>query len=423
MPEPLRVIINAQLSGDGASGGVEHFTVSLIRALGQLEGDEQYVVVGQCGNSEWLRPHLGKNQRLVEGPSRPTTSRNEGLKRLLGPARRHLAKLYHKTIKSDEAVAPTVPRSDGFFERLEAQVIHFPYQVFVFTDLHSIYTPHDLQYRHLPQFFSRQEWLNRDTMQSTGCRNATAVTVDASYAVSDVAQEFGVDRSKIYSILFSPPTAFYEPVSDATIARVRTELKLPDRFVLFPAQTWPHKNHIRLLEALADLKQRGVAVPLVSSGRKNEHWPVIEARIKELGLTDQTHFLGYVSAEQLRAMYHLAQFVVFPSLFEGGGFPVIEAFLEGTAVACSNVTSLPEYGGDAVLLFDPNSTTSIADAVARLWADDAMRADLRARGSQRVATFSWDTTALTYRALYRKVTGRMLTDEDRELLGKASGGS
>jgi len=114
---------------------------------------------------------------------------------------------------------------------------------------------------------------------------------------------------------------------------------------------------------------------------------------------------------------------VFPSLFEGGGFPVIEAFLEGTAVACSNVTSLPEYGGDAVLLFDPNSSTSIAEAVARLWTDDALRADLRAKGSRRVTTFNWDKTARTYRALYRKVAGRSLSEEDRELLRKASGGS
>jgi len=127
-------------------------------------------------------------------------------------------------------------------------------------------------------------------------------------------------------------------------------------------------------------------------------------------------FLDFVSSSELRALYHLAQFVVFPSLFEGGGFPVLEAFREETPIACSAVTSLPEYGGDAILLFDPTSVESIAQAIHRMTMDVQLRTKLRQRGAARISSFTWERTAKMYRALYRKVAGHPLTDEERHSL-------
>ena len=157
-------------------------------------------------------------------------------------------------------------------------------------------------------------------------------------------------------------------------------------------------------------------VNLTCTGRQNDFWPTIKKRINELRLGNQVRFLGFVRPIELRALYHLAQFVVFPSLFEGGGFPVLEAFHEGAPVACSDVTSLPEYGGDAALLFDPTSTESIAEAMYRMSTERELRATLRQRGSARIGLFTWEQTAKTYRALYRQVAGRLLSDEDHHLL-------
>jgi glycosyltransferase involved in cell wall biosynthesis len=98
---------------------------------------------------------------------------------------------------------------------------------------------------------------------------------------------------------------------------------------------------------------------------------------------------------------------------------VLEAFLEGTPVACSAVTALPEYGGDAVHLFDPTSVESIAEAMRRMAMDAELRAELRQRGAVRIRLFTWERTAKTYRALYRKAAERRLSDEDRSLLASA----
>ena len=119
---------------------------------------------------------------------------------------------------------------------------------------------------------------------------------------------------------------------------------------------------------------------------------------------------------ELRALYRLASFVVFPSLFEGAGFPILEAFKEGTPVTSSGVTSIPEYAGDAALFFDPDSVESIARAIERMHDDAATRVELAKRGSERIKRFSWDRTARAYRAVYRKIGGQPLSDEEELLL-------
>src|SRR5439155_3517680 len=160
---------------------------------------------------------------------------------------------------------------------------------------------------------------------------------------------------------------------------------LPDRYIVYPAQTWPHKNHLRLIEALADLRQRGTTIPLVSTGRATEHMGAIRRRVDELGLGSQVRFLGYLAPAEFDAVLARATALVFPSLFEGWGLPVVEAFALGIPVACSNAAALPEVARSAALLFDPHNTEAIARSVLRVWQDEALRDELRRRGKARAA--------------------------------------
>ena len=127
-------------------------------------------------------------------------------------------------------------------------------------------------------------------------------------------------------------------IDPAQIEEARQRLALPATYALYPAVTWPHKNHLRLLDALAELRdQRGLVVNLVCTGAKYEsHWPKIEQRIKDLNLASQVRFLGFLSEADLRAVYRLAQFLVLPSLFEADSCPIHEAWSEGLPVASSN---------------------------------------------------------------------------------------
>jgi glycosyltransferase involved in cell wall biosynthesis len=243
------------------------------------------------------------------------------------------------------------------------------------------------------------------------------VAVEARCVRDDLIRHYAIEEHKIHVIPMAAPSALYGGLGDAVLADVRRKYELPQSFMLYPAQTWAHKNHARLLQALRLVReQHQLSLQLVCTGRRNDYWPNVQRVVNDLGLTGQVRFLDFVSPTDLRALYRLAQFLVFPSLFEGGAFPLLEAFREGTPAACSAVTSLPEYGGDAALYFDPTSTPSIAAAIMRMATDPELRATLRRRASARSRLFDWERTARGYRALYRKAAGRPLSAEDQHLL-------
>ena len=209
----------------------------------------------------------------------------------------------------------------------------------------------------------------------------------------------------------------YPTPSPADLVEIRARLLLPDGFLLYPAQPWPHKNHERLLEALALIRDRtGTAIPLVCSGAEAAAFGRVRDRARDLGLEATTIFPGFVSPQDLRGLYDLATALVFPSRFEGWGLPVCEAFSAGLPVASSTSTGLPDLVGDAGLLFDTESTEQIADAARRLSTDEGLRADLAERGRKRSELFSWDRTARLFRAHYRRIGGQSLAEEDRILL-------
>ena len=176
-------------------------------------------------------------------------------------------------------------------------------------------------------------------------------------------------------------------------------------YALFPAQTWSHKNHERLIDAIALLRGRGTEIPLVCPGQPNRRDAIVRAHAHARGVHDLVQFPGYLDSQALEDVYANARSLVFPSLFEGFGFPVLEAFAAGLPVTCSSTTSLPELAGDAAVLFDPTDVEAMADAIERVWTDDRLRGYLVVRGHARATTYSWDHLARSCRALYRAAAG------------------
>lgn len=416
---PLRVAINAQLRGDGHAGGIEPAVRGLVEILGRLDDDDtEYLVVTHPSAPHWLDAQLGQNQRVVvrSYPLRDGAPPwIEAAKRSLGPARAMLGRA-RVAVRRALAVRPSYGPavSNGFFESLGVDVVHFPYQAMVLTALPSVYHPWDLQHLHYPEFFTPDTFARREATYPAYCNHATAVVTASRFTRDDVITRYGISAHKVYTIPLAAGVDAGGMPTPAEVARVGDVYGLGAGFAFYPAQTWPHKNHGRLLEALALLRDRqGVVVRLVCSGTLNEFWPTIERRLAELRLGDQVRFLGFVPRSDLTALYHLAGFVVIPSLFEGWGFPLIEAFHEGVAVACSSAAALGEYAGDGALLFNPTVTDSIADAVARMATDAALRETLARRGVERAKAFSWERAARAHRALYRRVAGHELSEEER----------
>jgi glycosyltransferase involved in cell wall biosynthesis len=422
--EKLRVAVNAQLAPDGGAGGIE----TALRALGSVarldDGPEEYVFVGHWREPEWLRPWVGSRARIVPGrppesPAAPRRGWSESVKSALGPLRpaARSAKSYLLSSAARRGRG-TQPPPGNLYERLGCDVVHFPFQHFEPCAVPTVFNPHDLQHLHFPDFFSAEEIGRREATYRAACREAHTVVVASEFVRDDLLRQYGLEPGKVQVIPWAPPPA-PEPGPDRR-RDVREKYGLRgEPFALYPAMTWEHKNHRRLLEALALLRDRdGLKVNLVCTGQKTAFWPEVERRLSELRLEDRARFLGMVAYEDLRAVYQAAQFVIVPTLFEAASAPLFEAWQAGAPVACAAVTSLPEQAADAALLFDPLSVEAIAAAAGRMATDEELREDLRRRGLRRLQDFSLERTARAYRAVYRRAAGRRLDEEDRLLLGQ-----
>ncbi|NDJ76063.1 MAG: glycosyltransferase family 4 protein [Chloroflexi bacterium] len=417
MSDGLNIAINAQIPPGRGFGGVEYVLVALVQALGQLDGPEQYTLITHWENADWLQPYIGPNQRTVPGP-RPMERFGGSTPRALRP----LAKRLHRMAVSflgPEVLPrrPLVPVSDGFYEGLGCDVIHFPYQRFVICALPSIFNPHDLQHRHFPQFFGVEELLLRETIYTTACHHAHTVAVINEWVKGDVLRHYNPHPDKVQIIPLAVPSAPYPDPTPQKLAAVKAAYALPGVFMIYPAVTWPHKNHLRLLDALALLRDRGLRVNLICTGHQGEYYyDAIQPRLDALKLGEQVRFLGLVPAEDLRALYQLAQFLIHPTLFEASSSVIGEAWRDGLPVTCANVTALPDLVLDGAVLFDPYSVESMADAIRHMATDAHLRTTMHERGVRRLADFSWERSARAYRALYRRAAGRPLDAEEQHLL-------
>jgi glycosyltransferase involved in cell wall biosynthesis len=420
----LRIAINAQIPSGSGAGGIET-VVRVLTSFNRLNGDEEYVFIGHWADSDWLKPLLSERQSIVRAPppaqKQHQPTRAENLKRVLEPLR-PLARGVKRLFVPPPEVQIGVPSSDGFYENLDCDVIHFPYQDFVRCRVPSVYNPHDLQHLHYPEFFAPEEIQRREVVYPAACRAADTIVVVSQFVKQDLIQRYGIEADKIQIIEGLPLEITLNAFTEKDVDSLLEKYECPPRpFILYPAMTWEHKNHIRLLEAVALLRERQqLKVNVICTGYKNAFYPRIEQRLQELKLEGQVKFTGIVSTEELSVLYRQAQLVIIPTLFEAASAPLFEAWQHGVAVACSSVTSLPEQAAGAALLFNPFSVEDIADAVKTITADNALRAELRSQGFKRLRDFDIERTAKSYRAVYRKAAGVSLNDEDKYLLNRNS---
>lgn len=409
----------------GQAGGVQQFSAGLVQSLADIPTpDLEFVVITNPKDPDWIQPYVSDDMDIVPRGNESTADRLR--KRALSTIRqiaRPVLKRQRVTnsVRNLLAGEPDVPDAGGYFEELGADIVHFPTPNYERTDLPTIFNPHDHQHLHYPENFSERSVSHRNVVYRAGCEEADAVDVPSHFVRTDTIDNYDIDPNHVYAITRGPPTALYGGFSEGSAEEAQQRYNLPSRFVFYPAQTWPHKNHATLLRALARLRdERGLELSLVCTGRQvAAGWENIQRVVTEKDLDDQVSFLGFVDRDIIRALYRLSEFVVLPSHFEGGGFLPLEAWADNTPIACSNVSSLPEKVGDAALLFDPNSVREMATCLHKLHTDDELREQLQKRGQKRLEQFTWHGTGISYRALYRTVAGLNLNDKDRHALAMA----
>ena len=181
---------------------------------------------------------------------------------------------------------------------------------------------------------------------------------------------------------------------------------LPDRFFFYPAVTWPHKNHELILRALHILKtEHGTTPHVYFTGSSTERRTALDKLAQNLGVFEQVHFLGFLTPEELQAIFSAATAMVFASKFEGFGLPILEAFHARLPVLASNATTLPEVAGDAALYFDPDQPSELAALMKTILDSPELRQNLINKGTLVLERHSINDTAADFQALYERTAG------------------
>jgi glycosyltransferase involved in cell wall biosynthesis len=360
-----RVAVTLEQCWHRIPGGTAQAALESVRAL-EARGS-----VDQVGVSAWHR-------HPPDAPWRPPLP-----VRSLPLPRRALYEAWHR------ARWPSVERATG-----PVDVIHATGMAVPPPSAPLVVTVHDLAFlrdrsratRHGMAFFTRSMELAR--------RDATLVIAPSEATIADCrANGFDPSRLRLVPWGIDP-----RPATDAEVATVRGRYRLWGRYVLFAGTIEPRKNLPRLLDAFARLDRPDVQLVLAGPQGWNEDLTARMAPIRE-----RLAPVGFVTPDDLRALYAGADVVCYPSIEEGFGLPVLEAMAQGTAVVTSATTSTAEVGGDAAVLIEPTDVAAIADALRALLDDPDRRAVLGAAGRRRASeVFPWSATAAALEAVYRE---------------------
>lgn len=391
----------------GDNGGAKIFVLELLSKLVTIAPETTFILLMQNQAYPELQ-HLGMgNVRCI-----PLSTPSESLRRSGGylsslplpkflrtfgyyvyrRLRKHLGKQALVTIEADLLFCPFTTAAYDFNPSIPMVSVIY-----------------DLQHQTYPQFFSKAVCVHRDLVFKEACNKAKAIAVISEYSRQSVLQHSTFNPSRVRTIYlqlgerFENPTVDEKEVTFAALAR-QYSLKT-QQYLLYPANYWMHKNHERLIEAFKSLQKNLPATfRLIFTGADSERQRVLQTQIESCGLSERIIFAGYLTNHELAVLLSYSTGVIFPSLYEGFGLPVIEAMTLGIPVACSNVTALPEVAADAALLFDPTDIAAIAAAMQQLIGDSLTRKTLSRKGLARARDFSNATQmAEAYWKLFEEV--------------------
>ncbi len=262
----------------------------------------------------------------------------------------------------------------------------------------SVVTVHDLGYRRFPEAHPPNQRRYLDWSTRFSAHNATHLLADSQATQRDLVEFYRVSPEKVTVVYPGGP----EDLQRVDSAAVRARYELPEDYVLHVGTVQPRKNLARLIEAVGAVRARRPGLGLVLAGRAG--WLAEPILRLARAHADWVRLLDYVPEADLAGLYSGARVFAFPSLYEGFGFPILEAMACGTPVVCANTSSLPELAGEAALLVDPLDTGALRAAIERVLDDEALAADLRRRGPAQAERFTWAAAASTALGVFAQVT-------------------
>ncbi|KKU12213.1 MAG: Glycosyl transferase group 1 [Candidatus Woesebacteria bacterium GW2011_GWA1_45_8] len=269
--------------------------------------------------------------------------------------------------------------------------------------LKTIVTVHDLGAEFLAEYhkFPQKLYLNWSTKYVA--KNANHLIAVSNFTKKDLIRALKVPASRISVVYEGVDGKVFYPRPDWEVKQVKSNWGIGKGYFLYVGTIQPRKNLVRLMEAFTASGLKNIDLVLAgSSGWLDEE---IYKAPEKLSISNRVRFLGYVESDDLPALYSGAIGLAFPSLYEGFGLPILEAFTCGCPVLTSKIGAMAEVAGDAALLVDPLSKNEIAAGLKKLVTDKGLRESLIKKGEERVKEFSWEKTAIETIKVFEKVYG------------------
>ena len=262
----------------------------------------------------------------------------------------------------------------------------------------AVITVYDLSFYHFPERFPALQRLYLSSQTRRSCQRARRIITISESSRQDVHHFLGVPLNRI-DVVMPGVDPVYQPLPADEVAAFRHKQGL-ERFILHVGTLQPRKNIPVLIEAMARLQEPDLKLVLV--GGKGWLYDDIFQQVQALGLANQIVFTGYVPDDDLPLWYNAAELLVFPSVYEGFGLPVVEAMACGTPVIAANSSSIPEAVGEAGLLFAPNDVETLVNQMTAVLTDINLQNKLRQQGLAHAQTFSWERAGRETAAVYKR---------------------
>ena len=377
----LRIGVDLTSLVPGRIGGSETYLRCLLSELQQLESSHSFVIF--CSAESGVLCSHPRFEVIVDPMAQTRSKATRSIvDRLVGkftgrPALRSAADGWQQRISQSYKL-------DVWFAPLTAVT---PQSL----DCPSVVTVHDLQHEVLETFFTASEQARRARVYPTACHTASRIIAISEYVKSEVVSCYAIGKDRVSVVPHGCPEEFCkDSMAEADLSRVLAGYRIRKPFCFYPANTYPHKNHVRLLNAFRKIHEQGDNdLQLVLTGASQWGESAVASAAADLIAASRVVRLGHIPFEHLPILYRHAEFMVFPSLYEGFGIPLLEAMQSDCPVLTTRCGSIPEVAGDAAFFVDGEDEDSIAAGILRLHQDADLRATLVERGRRQAEKFSY----------------------------------
>jgi glycosyltransferase involved in cell wall biosynthesis/2-polyprenyl-3-methyl-5-hydroxy-6-metoxy-1,4-benzoquinol methylase len=396
----------------GENGGAKVMTIELVRHLGRIAAECEFILLTSVKSHYELASLDSSNVRRICVDQARTLPKSAGklserlsqlLTRFISRSRLgRLAEIYRR-------LAIRMLPANGLLQELDADLLFCPFTAPFFFNpgVPVVSVVYDLQHVYCPHFFKPSEVEERNRNFDTACAASTRMVCISDFVRRTVLETGAITGDRVRTIPILLPRRLQTPSAEICERVLSSHCLDPRRYLLYPANFWAHKNHELLLTAFGIYRASNPSsyLKLVLTGSPGPRRDELIEASRAMGLSGDVVFPGYLANDDFSALMDQCTALIFPSLFEGFGMPLLEAMAAGRPILCANSTSLPEVAGNAALFFNPMKPVEIVDAISRIEKDSDLQRVLIKKGEQRLSTFGGpEEMAARYLQVFHEAT-------------------